>query len=391
MKKIKIRYFISIFLVLLFFICLFSLSTKAQAFKRLSKEDIIIPFTLKNISGQAISIDSYREKSALAVMFWKYPGDRCIEEMNILQELYNQYKEKDFEIIAVYSPASANGAGDDEMSKIYELIADKNYTFQILIDSDLSIYNKYGVLTFPSLALVTKEGKVFEIIAGFPKFSGKKNLVNHVMNMLGIELPKKESKVTRYQPDKKAERYFGIAKTMYNAAFYGKAESNLQRALTIDTGYADAYALLGNVYAKKGNVELAEKNFKISLELDTTNAEIHFDYGIFCRDRNMGECAQAEFEKVLTLNPDSGNGHYGLGTMYRIQKKYDEAISEFEEAIRIFEGNGNKEPNLNLAHTYYELGLIAADLKQEDKSLNKLKQANILYKNIIKGLVLMAE
>ncbi len=159
------------------------------------------------------------------------------------------------------------------------------------------------------------------------------------MNLLGIELPKKENIIKKYQPDKKAERYFGIAKRMFNEAFYGKAESNLKQAITIDTSYADAYALLGNVYAKKGNVELAEKNFKISLELDTANAEIHFDYGVFCRDRDMGECAQAEFEKVLTLNPDSGNGHYGLGTMYRIQKKYDEAVSEFEEAIRIYEGN----------------------------------------------------
>jgi tetratricopeptide (TPR) repeat protein len=307
--------------------------------------------------------------------------------MSVLQELYSQYKDKGFEILAVYSPSASTGMGDDEMSKIYEVIADKNYTFQVFVDNDMAIYNKYGVLTFPSLALVSKEGTVFEIIAGFPKFSGKKNLTNSVMSMLGIELPKKENLVKGYQPDKKAERYYGIAKRMYNAAFYGKAESNLQQAITIDTGYADAYALLGNVYSKKGNVDLAEKNFKISLELDTTNAEIYFDYGIFCRDRDMGECAQAEFEKVLTLNPDSGNGHYGLGTMYKIQKKYDEAISEFEEAIRIFEGNKNGEPNLNLAHTYYELGLIAGDLKQEDKSLNKLKQANILYKNIVKNLV----
>lgn len=220
MKKIKIRYFISLFIVLTFFICLFSLSTKAQAFKRVIKNDKIIPFTLKSLSGQTVSIESYQGKSALAIVFWKYPGDRCIEEMNILQELYNQYKDKGFEIIAVYSPASSNGLGDDEMTKIYEVIADKNYNFQVIIDSDLSIYNKYGVLTFPSLALVSKEGIVNEIMAGFPKFSGKKNLVNSVMNLLGIELPVKESVIKKYQPDKKAERYFGIAKRMYDEAFY---------------------------------------------------------------------------------------------------------------------------------------------------------------------------
>lgn len=125
--------------------------------------------------------------------------------------------------------------------------------------------------------------------------------------------------------------------------------------------------------------------------MDTTNAETHFDYGVFCRDREMGECAQAEFEKVLTMNPDSGNGHYGLGTMYRLQKKYDEAISEFEEAIRIYEGNKSENANMNLANTYYELGVIASDLKQEDKSLNKLKQANVLYKNIVKKLNSISE
>lgn len=377
----------SVLIALVLFICLFSLSTKAQAFKRVAKNDKIIPFTLKNLAGQTVSIDSYQGKSALAIVFWKYPSERCIDEMSILQELYNQYKDKGFEVIAVYSPATSNGVGDEEMSKMYEVIADKNYSFQVFIDTDLNIYNKYGVLTFPSLALVSKDGTVFEIMAGFPKFSGKKNLTNSVLSMLGIEVPKKESLVKGYQPDKKAERYYGIAKRMYNSAFYGKAESNLNQAIAIDTAYADAYALLGNVFSKKGNVELAEKNFKLSLELDTTNAETYFDYGIFCRDRDMGECAQAEFEKVLALNPDSGNGHYGLGTMYRIQKKYDEAISEFEEAIRIFEENKNGEPNLNLAHTYYELGIIAGELKQEDKSLTKLAQANILYKNVISNLI----
>ncbi|MFH1288366.1 MAG: tetratricopeptide repeat protein [bacterium] len=385
MKKIKMRYFVSILVVLTLFICLFSLSTKAQAFKRVSKGDKIVPFTFKNLAGRTISVDSYQGRSALAVVFWKYPGDRCIEEMDVLQELYNQHKDKGFEVIAVYSPADANVMGDDEMSKIYEVIVDKNYTFQVFVDSDLSLYNKYGVLTFPSLALVSKEGVVSEIMAGFPRFSGRKNLVNSVMNLLGLELPEKENIVEGYQPNKKAERYFVIAKKMYNAAFYGKAKSNLKRALTIDTSYADAYALLGNVYAIKGNVELAKKNFKISLELDTTDAEIHFDYGVFCRDRGMWELAQEEFEKVLTLDPNSGNGHYGLGITYKVQGKYDEAVSEFEEAIRIFEEGENEE--LNLAHTYYELGLIACDLKQEDKSLNRFKQANRLYKNIVKNLM----
>lgn len=340
------KYLISILMVLMFFICLFSLSTRAQAFKRISKGDKIIPFTFKSLAEQTVSVDSYQGKSALAMIFWKYPSDRCVEEMDVLQELCHQYKNKGFEVIAIYSPAT-DVVGDDEMSKIYELVADKNWTFQIFIDADLSIYNKYGVLTFPSLALVSKDGVVSEIMAGFPKFSGKKNLVNNVMSLLGIELRKEEG-VEGYQPDKKAERHFMAAKKMYNSGFYGKAENNLQQALAIDTGYADAYTLLGNVCVMKGNVELAEKNFKISSELGTIN---------------------------------NGDVHYGLGMIYRIQKKYDEAVSEFEEAIRIFECG--KSDELNLAHSYYELGLIAYDLKQEDKSINRFRQANKLYRKII--------
>lgn len=330
----------------MFFICLLSLSTKAQAFKRVNKGDKIISFAFKNLAGQAVSVDSYQGRSALAIVFWKYPSERSVEEMDVLQELCNQYRDKGFEVIAVYSPA-ADVVSDDEMSKIYELVADKNYTFQIFVDADLSIYNKYGVLTFPSLALVSKDGVVIEIMAGFPKFSGKKNLVSSVMSLLGVELRKEEG-IKGYQPDKKAERYFMAAKKMYSSGFYGKAENNLQQALAIDTGYADAYVLMGNVYAMKGDVELAEKNFKISSELGTV---------------------------------DNGDVHYGLGMIYKIQKKYDEAVSEFEEAIRIFECG--KSDELNLAHSYYELGLIAYDLKQEDKSINRFKQANRLYRKII--------
>lgn len=80
---------------------------------------------------------------------------------------------------------------------------------------------------------------------------------------------------------KRAAIRLQLAATYYQKGQFGIALEEVQRALQLDSDYADAYALLGLINMDLGKHAEAEANFLRALRLDGDNAEILNNYGWF--------------------------------------------------------------------------------------------------------------
>jgi Flp pilus assembly protein TadD len=72
--------------------------------------------------------------------------------------------------------------------------------------------------------------------------------------------------------NKLAEAYLDLGKTE-------QAVTNLQRAVTLDPDFAEAYENLANILQAAGDFHQAESHFKTSIALDPESVAAHFNYG----------------------------------------------------------------------------------------------------------------
>jgi type IV pilus assembly protein PilF len=72
-----------------------------------------------------------------------------------------------------------------------------------------------------------------------------------------------------------------LAASYYQKAQFSIAFEEVQRALQLDSNYADAYGLLGLINMDLGKRSEAEANFQRALQLDGENPEILNNYGWF--------------------------------------------------------------------------------------------------------------
>lgn len=88
---------------------------------------------------------------------------------------------------------------------------------------------------------------------------------------------------TPNEPDarKRAAIRLQLAATYYQKGQFSIALEEVRRALQLDSGYADAYALLGLINMDMGKPGEAEANFQRALQLDAGNPEILNNYGWF--------------------------------------------------------------------------------------------------------------
>ncbi|OGY94106.1 MAG: hypothetical protein A2406_01445 [Candidatus Komeilibacteria bacterium RIFOXYC1_FULL_37_11] len=126
-------------------------------------------FSLKNQSGEEISLKNYLGKRNVLLIF--YPGDNtpgCTKQLCALRDDFTKLKELDIEVLGI-NPA-------DEKSH-QDFINNYRFPFDLLIDKDHQVAQKYKALKFMfghesvkrSVILIDKKGKIIFLQRGLPK------------------------------------------------------------------------------------------------------------------------------------------------------------------------------------------------------------------------------
>jgi peroxiredoxin len=112
---------------------------------------------LKDLRGQEVRLSDFRGKVVL-LNFWATWCKPCKEEMPAMQASYDKLRDKDFVVLAVNEL--------EDTAKVAEHIRNHGHTFEVVMDRNNQVANRYGVVGLPASFIIDPQGIVRERITG---------------------------------------------------------------------------------------------------------------------------------------------------------------------------------------------------------------------------------
>lgn len=118
-------------------------------------------FELADLEGSNVKLSELLKKGPVFVQFWATWCVPCKEEMKVLNELYNKYKDSGFVFVAV--------SIDDQksLSKVKPYIDSKSYKFTVLYDTDKNVFTNFGGQDPPFSVFLDRNGNVYKTYSGY--------------------------------------------------------------------------------------------------------------------------------------------------------------------------------------------------------------------------------
>jgi peroxiredoxin len=123
-------------------------------------------FSLKDAHGRSLSLSSLRGKVVL-INFWATWCPPCKAEMPSMNRLYNEIRNRGFEVVAIST--------DNSLSTIKDFLARNRIDFPVLFDETKSVTRQYHVFSMPTTFLIDRSGMIAE------KFYGEEDWTDAVI------------------------------------------------------------------------------------------------------------------------------------------------------------------------------------------------------------------
>lgn len=118
-------------------------------------------FTLKTPEGETYTLSDLKGNAVLVNM-WATWCPPCKAEMPAIENVYNEYKEQGFIVLAV------DQTYQDDPFNIAPFIEDYNLSFPILLDETAETARMYKVGALPSSFFVDRYGVITDVVIGGP-------------------------------------------------------------------------------------------------------------------------------------------------------------------------------------------------------------------------------
>lgn len=109
-------------------------------------------FTLPDLNEARVQLSDFRGKKALFLNFWASWCPSCQEEMPTMEKLYQQFKARGLEIVAV--------SIDKNRADAAKFVEKHRLTFSVLLDPDFKVAGEYRVTGIPTHYFIDKTGVI---------------------------------------------------------------------------------------------------------------------------------------------------------------------------------------------------------------------------------------
>ena len=113
-----------------------------------------------DMEGTAVTSEIFADYDATIVNFWNNGCGSCIAEMPELEELYQDFQERNINLIG---GGTDSGESDEQLDTAREILAEKGVTYtNISTDPDGDFYKTFiaDISTYPTTYIVDSEGNI---------------------------------------------------------------------------------------------------------------------------------------------------------------------------------------------------------------------------------------
>jgi peroxiredoxin len=113
--------------------------------------------TLQTLDGETVTLSELRGQAVL-INFWASWCPPCRNEMPAIQQVYEEYRDEGFTVLAVNS--------QEQEARVTAFAEPLGLTFPILIDRDGSVFDDYQVAALPTTFFVDRAGVIRGVTTG---------------------------------------------------------------------------------------------------------------------------------------------------------------------------------------------------------------------------------
>jgi cytochrome c biogenesis protein CcmG/thiol:disulfide interchange protein DsbE len=289
-------------------------------------------FTLKSIDGEPVSLSAYKGKIVVLV-YWKTGQDRSIAALEDSEVFLKEFKEKDVQFIGLI-------AGTENAGEVHRTVEEHEIHFPVLVDPGRQVYGTYGLRVYPSTIIIDREGKIARDIPGHAIVYNT-ILEGSLRHMLGeiddtefqeLLSLRKEVKA-KSTPQRDAERYYNFALKFTEAGLINHAITSAESSIESKPDEPGSHILLGFLFLKIKETELALKEFQTALELEPRSHDAKTGLGTAYLLTGRTDKAIEMLTEAATANPHPQMAYFELGRAYELKGEKDKAMEMYKKSL----------------------------------------------------------
>lgn len=149
--------------------------------------------------------------------------------------------------------------------------------------------------------------------------------------------------------------YYDVAKHRKKSSYLTLSSLVCNQAIQLDPEFGRIYHLVGQINLAKGDLVEALKAFEAAFGKDPTLFESYLNFAAINLNFRGYEQSKVAFEKAIALNPKSYDAHIGLGVALRGLGDYAGARTEYKKASEIDKQRTDYIFNLGVLEMDYEI------------------------------------
>ncbi|MGI6070005.1 MAG: cytochrome c biogenesis protein/redoxin [Blautia sp.] len=140
----------------------------------------ILDFTLTDQYGNSHTLSEYKGKTVF-LNFWATWCPPCRAEMPDIQKLYEEYQEAGDDSLVILGIAAPGYGNEEDKDGITAFLEENGYTYPVLMDEGGNTFMDYGVYSYPTTFMISKEGKVFGYVTGQMNEDTMRSIIKQTM------------------------------------------------------------------------------------------------------------------------------------------------------------------------------------------------------------------